>query len=101
MYVATDSDRATYGLNIRLFQENFLGFLADDSEVLFMETLSLEEVSDTLVDIHAQFQIFSKIIISHFTIALKPGYLFVARQLHILNLYSLSIIAIVFHSCVP
>jgi hypothetical protein len=50
--VSADGDWAGDGLDIGLFQEDFLGFFAEDAKVLLVQALGLQQVGNALVDVH-------------------------------------------------
>lgn len=52
MNVTANCHWARNRLNIRLLQEDFLGFFAEDAKILLMQALCLLQISNTLVDIH-------------------------------------------------
>jgi hypothetical protein len=52
MNVAANCHWTRNRLHIRLLQEDFLGFFAEDAKILLVQALCLLQISNTLVDIH-------------------------------------------------
>ena len=56
--ISADGDGTPDGLDVGLFEEDFLGFFAEMSKVSFVEALGFPEIGNALVDIH----VFSNIL---------------------------------------